>query len=108
MELFVVLDKAFLGRGVFGIFSNREKAEKFVTDLQEETSHTCAISSLPVIGNGGHGETVFAAHVYNHLYDTFVFDGIYAKEAFAYDAVGHKGLIIRFTVDSPGDREICG
>jgi hypothetical protein len=106
LELFVVLDKAFLGRGVFGVFSTIEKAEAFAEVLFEETHQLCSTTRCTVMGLEEYGETVYAAHLYNDLYDTYVVDGIYAKAAFAFDAVGDKGLIIRFKVDSPDEREI--
>ena len=106
MELFVVEDKAFLGRGVFGVFSTEEKAETFAEDFAREQNHLCAVRRLSLIGLKTDGDTVFAAHAYNSFYDTFVVDGIYSGASLALDAVGRKGLVIRFRIDAPEDNEI--
>lgn len=106
MDLFVVLDKAFLGRGVFGVFSSMERAEAFAEDFHKKNGQPCNAARYSVIGHEENGDAVFAAHLYNDFYDTFVLDGIYAKAVFAFDAVGHKGLVIRFKVDSPDEGEI--
>jgi hypothetical protein len=106
VELFVVVDKAFLGRGVFGVFSSIERAEAFAEDFHKEKNWPCNVRQYSVIGYEENGDTVFAAHIYDDLHDTFVLDGIYAEAIFAFDAVGRKGLVIKFKVDNPDEQEI--
>jgi hypothetical protein len=106
MELFVVMDRSILGRGVFAVFSSLEKARSFGDDMYQSTNFQCEVKACPVIGGSGVPDKVYAAHFYDDFYDTHVFDGIYSESDLAYDAVGRKGLIIRFVIDSPDDREI--
>ena len=102
MELFVVMDKAMLGRGVFGIFSSMEIAQSFVRDL---TFHSLVLA-FPIIGVYEGSGKIYAAHAYDNFYDTHVFDGIYSRSDLAYDAVGQKGLIIEFVIDLPEKKKI--
>jgi hypothetical protein len=102
MELFVVMDKATLGRGVFGIFSRIEVAESFVKGL---TFHSMVLA-FPLIGPLDGSGKIYAAHAYDNFYDTHIFDGIYSQSEVAYEAVGQKGLIIEFVLDIPGEKKI--
>lgn len=106
MELYVVIDRAFLGKGVFAVFSTREKAEDFVGRFERETANLCDIMKMGVTGLRVSEDSVFAAHAYNDLYDTFFFDGIYDDIFVAYEAVGSKGLIVRCVIDGSDEREI--
>ncbi|NLT23011.1 MAG: hypothetical protein GXX82_08195 [Syntrophorhabdus sp.] len=106
MELFVVMDRSILGRGVFAVFSSIEKARSFSDDMYRNTSFQSEVKTCTVIGGPDPSDRVYAAHFYDDFYDTHVFDGIYSESNLAYDAVGRKGLIIRFVIDSPEDREI--
>jgi len=106
MELFVVMDKSILGRGVFAVFSSIEKAQSFSDDLYRTTHFHSEVKVCPIIGGHDTSGRVFAAHFYDHFYDTHVFDGLYSEDVLAYDAVGNKGLIMRFIIDSPEDKEI--
>jgi hypothetical protein len=102
MELFVVMDKATLGRGALGIFSNREKADVFIESM--EFHSLVAVCSL--IGAYDGSGKIYAAHTYDTFYDTHMFDGIYSENELAYEAVGQKGLIIEFMIDLPGEKKI--
>lgn len=102
MELFVVMDKSLLGRGVFGIFSSLEKAQLFIKDFE---FHSRVVAS-PLVGAYDGSGKIYAAHMYDNFYDTHVFDGIYSRSEFAYDAVGQKGLIIEFMIDLPDEKKI--
>jgi hypothetical protein len=106
MELFVVMDRSILGRGVFAVFSSIEKARSFSDDMYRNTQFQCEVKACPLIGGSDVPGRVYAAHFYDDFYDTHVFDGIYSESNLAYDAVGGKGLIIRFVIDSPEDKEI--
>lgn len=106
MELFVVMDSSILGRGVFAVFSSIERARSFSDDMYRNTRFRSEVKTCPVIGGSSSRDRVYAAHFYDDFYDTHVFDGIYSESDLAYDAVGTKGLIIRFVIDSPEDREI--
>jgi len=102
MELFVVMDKAFLGRGAFGIFSSLDKAQSFMDDLKFHS----LVRTFPLIGAYEGPGKIYAAHSYDHFHDTHVFEGIYSQSELAYDAVGQKGLIIEFVIDLPGEKKI--
>jgi hypothetical protein len=104
--LFVVKDKALLGKGAFGVFSTRKNAQGFLEQFEEETGHICQIEECPVEGECGPQGRVFAVHPYESLYDVFIFDGLYGEERQAADAAGYKGLIIEFQIDSPGNKRI--
>ena len=106
MEFYIVMDKSILGRGVFGVFSSQKKALSFSEDLYRNTRFQSDVKACSIIGEPDPSGIVYAAHVYDHFYDTHVFDGIYSQNALAYVAVGMKGLIIRFIVDSPEDKKI--
>ena len=106
MEIFVVMDRSMLGRGVFGVFSDHEKAAAFSDDLYRRTNFPSEIRACTLIGELGHLNQIYAAHSYNDFYDTHIFDGIYSEQPLAYDAVGTKGLIIRFVIDLPEMKEI--
>jgi len=106
MELFVVMDKSMLGRGVFGVFSSFEKALSFSDKLYRDTRFHSEIRTCAVIGKNYCSGTVYAAHSYSDLYDTHIFDGIYSEHSLAYDAIGNKGLLIRFVIDSPDDKKV--
>lgn len=106
MELFVVMDKSILGRGVFGVFSSIEKARSFSEDLYRDVHFHSEVKACSIIGEALSSGSVYAAHLYDHFYDTHIFDGIYSQSTVAYDAVGRKGLIIRFVIDFPEDKEI--
>jgi len=106
MELFVVMDRSILGRGVFGVFSSYENARSFGDGLYRQTHFQNDIKVCAVIGTTDPSGQVYAAHNYDDFYDTHIFDGIYSEHPLAYDAVGKKGLIIRFAIDSPDDKEI--
>ncbi len=106
MELFVVMDRSILGRGVFAVFSTIERAQSFSDVLYRNTRFQSEVKACPIIGGLGDPDRVYAAHFYDDFYDTHVFDGIYSDSNLAYDAVGRKGLIIRFVIDSPEDKEI--
>lgn len=106
MEFYIVMDKSILGRGVFGVFSSHEKALLFSEDLYRNTRFQSDVKACSIIGEPDPSGRVYAAHLYDHFYDTHVFDGIYSESTLAYDAVGMKGLIIGFIIDSPEDKEI--
>ncbi len=106
MELFVVMDRSILGRGVFGVFSSYENARSFGDDLYRQTHFQSDIKVCSLIGTPGPSGRVYAAHIYDNFYDTHIFDGIYSEHPLACDAVGKKGLIIRFSIDSPDDKKI--
>ncbi|MBP1747484.1 MAG: hypothetical protein H6Q52_23 [Deltaproteobacteria bacterium] len=102
MELFVVMDKSMLGRGVFGVFSSREKAQLFIESFEFHS----LVEASPLIGTWDESGKIYAAHTYDHFYDTHVFDGIYSQCELAYDVVGQKGLIIEFIIDLPDEKKI--
>ena len=102
MELFVVMDKSILGRGVFGIFSSMEKAGVFI----ENFNFHCMVTASPLIGPYDGSGKIYAAHSYDNFYDTHIFEGIYSRSELAYDAVGQKGLIIEFILDLPDEKQI--
>lgn len=108
MKLYVVADKMILGKGVFGVFTTYENALNFMDDFERRTSNMCEIRQLPVIGVFAEHTHVYAAHTYNDLYDVYTPDGIYIELDDAYEAVGHKGLIVKIEVDEPKNNVIIG
>lgn len=105
MEIFIVMDRHILGRGVFALFSTIEKAEKFMDEFTVETGNLCTISQMSVIGKYS-SQRVFAGYIYDSFYDTHVLDGIYADPVDARDGINPGGLVVRFVIDSPGEKEI--
>ncbi|HNZ59561.1 MAG TPA: hypothetical protein PLT06_09680 [Syntrophorhabdaceae bacterium] len=106
MKLFVVMDKMILGKGVFGVFTTQDNALSFMEDFEQKTSNMCEIKEWPLIGFLGKQTHVYAAHTYNDLYDVYTPDGIYIELDDAYEAVGHKGLIIKIEIDIPEGNSI--
>jgi hypothetical protein len=106
LEVFVVMDKSMMGRGVFGVFSNVERATAFYEDLTPGDRNLLEVKALRVTGVCDPSTSLYVAHAYDDLYDVQVFDGIYATSYLARDASGPKGMIVEFVVDSPGTRKI--
>ena len=95
-----MIDKPLLGRGVFAIFSTLEKARAYL-ETAEKITDMCEIRPLAVMGRQECDNRVFAAYIYEGIWDTYVLDGLYAKASLASEAVGHKGLVAEFVVDAP-------
>jgi hypothetical protein len=113
LELFAIMDKAFLGRGVLGIFSDFAGAESYLRECMAVDVPLCEIRSLRVIDPWGPGAAaasptgfVFAAYMYDQLHDQTVFEGLYPDALCAREAVGDSGLVVRFLIDAPDAREI--
>jgi hypothetical protein len=104
--LFVVIDKAFFGRGVFGVFSALAKADSYCLEIKKEMGYETEVRRVEALGEGSDGNTVFAGHNYNKLHDLHVFDGLYSHAEDAREAAGFEGLIVRFYVDQPDSRTI--
>lgn len=106
MELFAVMDKMILGKGVFGVFSTNENAVSFAEIFEEKTRNFCEIKILAVTGKIDYQKYVFAAHGYDILHDSYIFDGLYANLMDAFEAVGEHGLIIKVFIDVPEENQI--
>jgi len=106
MEVFVVRDAMIFGKGVFGIFSTMEKATSFKEGFEKESKYFCEINKLSVIGSYEFPGNVFAAFIYDLLYDMHTLDGVYAESELAFEAVGERGLIVEFVIDMPDKRHI--
>ncbi|MEN6617462.1 MAG: hypothetical protein ABFD12_12975 [Syntrophorhabdus sp.] len=107
MEFFIVMDKATLGQGVFGIFSTMQKAEVFSAELYREKHFHSQIVISSLVGSHDEGITVvYAAHLHDTFYDCEIFYGIYSHNDLAYDAVGDRGLIFQFVIDRPESRKL--
>jgi len=89
-----------------GSFPTLKKARSFSEDLYRDVHFPSEVKACSIIGEALPSGSVYAAHLYDHFYDTHIFDGIYSQSTVAYDAVGRKGLIIRFVIDFPEDKEI--
>jgi hypothetical protein len=100
MELFVLMDAAFFGRGIFGIFTNGDLALK-CRDNMKGTFCRWEIRKVSLIGENPIEGLVYAAYIYHELYDCYTFDGLYAREEYAKDAVGDKGMVVEFRIDAP-------
>jgi hypothetical protein len=108
VDVYVVSDAMIFGKGVFGIFSTLEKAACFKEELEKENNYSCEIKKLTIRGAYEFPGNIFAAHTYDLLYDVHTLDGIYAKQDFAVEAVGDKGLIVEFVIDIPEKKQIKG
>lgn len=106
MEVHVVIDKMILGRGVLGVFSTHEKASDYMEEPRNLICNIAEIRHLTVIGAEEKEDTIFAAHEYDSLHDSYTFEGLYAKLDYALDAVGVNGLTIEFVVDMPESKKI--
>lgn len=106
VQLFIVIDRALLGRGVFGIFSNRAGAEQFL-EASPGVAHLWEVRVETVVEGTAWADRIFAAYTHERLYDTYVFDGLYASRAHARDAAGDGGLVVEFELDNPESGTIC-
>ncbi len=107
------MDKAFLGRGVFGVFSDFARADGYLRECMAVDVPLCEIRSLtvvdpwgPVAATGPLPGFVFVAYVYDQLHDQTVFEGLYPDPLSAREAVGDSGLVVRFCIDAPDTKEI--
>jgi hypothetical protein len=99
--LFAVVDKTFMGRGAFGVFSLYEKAQDFARVFENEAGHHCEIRSMEVIGNYNLPSPVFAAYTYDQLHDLQILDALCSSLLYASDIAEAQGLVMEFTVDDP-------
>lgn len=99
MEVFVVLDKAFFGKGVFGVFSSSDKAAIQVEAFGNAWGCTCEVRQFSLEGGLDPSGTLFAAFTHDSLYDTYVFDGVYTGIAAAHAAADRKGLVAELILD---------
>ena len=105
MELFILMDSAFFGRGIFGIFTSLELALKYRENIGEIFCQW-EIKRVSLIGERPKEGLVYAAYIYHELYDCYTFDGVYASEDYAKDAVGEKGMIVEFRIDVPHHKRL--
>lgn len=105
MNLFVVMDKTILGKGVFGVFFTYESAMSFAKIFEEKTGNLCEVKTLPVTGRFDDQTYIFAAHSYDVLHDSYIVDGLYAELLDAQEAVGQKGLIVKTFIDVPDQNQ---
>lgn len=113
MELFAIMDKAFLGRGVFGVFSDFARADSYLRECMTVDVPLCEVRSMTVVDPWGPGGApqglsgfVFVAYVYDQLHDQTVFEGLYPDSLSAREAVGDSGLVVKFCIDAPDTKEI--
>lgn len=100
------MDAMILGKGVFGIFSTVEKAQVFKDQFEASTAFGCQVRRISVIGGCGSPKSILAAHSYEQIYDSHIFEGLYAEVLLARDAVGEKGLIVEFVIDAPQSKQV--
>ncbi len=113
MELFAIMDRAFLGRGIFGVFSDFAGADSYLREYMAVDVPLCEIRSLTVVDPWGEGAAagplsgfVFVAYMYDQLHDQTVFEGLYPDPLSAREAVGDGGLVVKFCIDAPDTKEI--
>lgn len=104
MELFILMDAAFFGRGAFGVFSSEKKADAYRSMLKDVFCQW-EIRKIRPIGKGINDDLVYVAYVYHELYDMYTLDGLYTDAELAKDAVGNKGLVYEFRIDEPTHRK---
>ena len=97
MRVFAVRDKAWLGRGVFAVFSTVDKAEQFLGQSIGVVRQCGEVAELSIImaDNSHSPSRVFAAYLYDDLHDSLIFDGLYEDATVAGDVAGRKGQIIK-------------
>ncbi len=100
MDVFVVLDKAYFGKGVFGIFSSADRAEAHVEVFGNAWGCTCEVRRFSLEGSLDPSGTVFAAFTHDSLYDVYVFDGVYTGAVAAYAAADKNGLVAELVLDA--------
>lgn len=105
VELFILADSAFFGRGVFGVFSCADLAKEYKEKI-EGIFCEWEIKKVELIGEGLTSQVVYAAYIYHELYDCYSLDGIYARKEDAKEAVGKKGKVVEFIIDFPAHRRI--
>jgi hypothetical protein len=98
LQLFVVMDPALFGKGVFAVFSDQERAAAY-GESQTRESPACEVRSMTAMGGRCEKNRVFAAHTYDGMYDVFVLDGLYVEPLDAEEAAGDNGLVIEFEID---------
>lgn len=108
MRVFAVRDKAWLGRGIFAVFSTAAKAERFLDQSTGIVGQCGEIAELAVIASDGSHtpSSVFAAYLYDDLHDSHIFDGLYEDAAVAGDVAGRKGRVVPFAIDSPEEHDV--
>jgi hypothetical protein len=106
LELYIVMDQAFFGKGVFAVFSSYEKAWDFTEAFVAETGHICNIRLVSLLGTWEAPSQVYAVHIYDQLHDVHVFDGLYGAMKVAREAAGKGGLVLGFAVDRPETKEV--
>ncbi|MCX7856486.1 MAG: hypothetical protein N2513_00665 [Deltaproteobacteria bacterium] len=104
MIIFALMDSAFFGRGVFGIFTSETLALEYAAKL-ENVFCQWEIKRLNLIGEEVDDDLVYVAYIYHELYDSFTLEGVYANGDDARDAVGHKGMVVQFKIDSPDKKK---
>lgn len=105
MELFVLMDSAFFGRGVFGIFTCSDLAKEY-RDKMNDIFCQWEIRRFNLIGDKTEHGLVYVAYLYHELYDLYSLDGIYANEEDAKDAVGNRGMVVEFRIDFPSHKRL--
>ncbi len=105
MDLYVLIDSAFFGRGVFGVFSRSDLAYGHASKIQDLFCQW-EIKRVELCGERLEDDFVYVAYHYYELYDCYTFDGVYANAEDAREAVGRKGLVVEFRVDSPDHKKL--
>lgn len=103
MKIFVIRDKALLGRGVFAVFSTLDKAQQFLDRSAGIVRQCGELAELSIVlKDDAHTPSrVFAAYLYDNLHDSHIFDGLYEDPAIAKDVAGRKGHVVEFVIDLP-------
>jgi hypothetical protein len=100
MRVFAVRDKAWLGRGIFALFSTIDRAQRFL-DCSCGIIRQCGeVAELIAMEASDSPSTVFAAYLYDDLYDSHIFDGLYEDGGVARDVAGDKGYVVKLVIDS--------
>jgi hypothetical protein len=103
MKVFSVRDKAWLGRGIFALFSTVDGAEQFLDQSTGIVRQCGEVAELTMITKSGDAapSAVFAAYLYDDLHDSHIFDGLYEDSAVAREVAGNKGHVVEFVIDAP-------
>lgn len=108
MRVFAIRDKAWLGRGVFAVFSTADKAEQFLDRSAGIVRQCGQVAELPIIAEDSSRapSRVFAAYLYDDLHDSHILDGLYEDAAVAGDVAGRKGHVVELVIDSPEESDM--
>jgi len=105
-EVYVVVNRVMSGREALGVFSTAEMARKYMDRFASRREYLCQMERSFLRGYYQPPDHVFAAHIWDHLDDVHILEGLYSELSEAQRAAGPEGEIIEFSIDSPEEQQI--